>query len=62
MFKDQSLKSKLAFAAGLFFCSNFFFSLPLRAASALADLRGKERKKLVQKINPAANTNFDFKD
>ena len=36
MFKDQSLKSKLAFFAGLIFCSNFFLSLPLRSASALA--------------------------
>ena len=36
MFKDQSLKSKLAFFAGLIFCSNFFVSLPLRSASALA--------------------------
>ena len=36
MFKDQSLKSKLAFFAGLIFCSNLFISLPLRSASALA--------------------------
>ena len=36
MFKDQSLKSKLALFAGLIFCSNFFLSLPLRSASALA--------------------------
>jgi len=36
MFKDQSLKSKLAFFAGIIFCSNFFLSLPLRSASALA--------------------------
>ncbi len=36
MFKDQSLNSKLAFFAGLIFCSNFFLSLPLRSASALA--------------------------
>ena len=36
MFKDKSLKSKLAFFAGLIFCSNFFLSLPLRSASALA--------------------------
>ena len=36
MFKDQSLKSKLAFFAGLIFCSNLFLSLPLRSASALA--------------------------
>tara|TARA_B100000965_G_scaffold389986_1_gene396321 strand:- start:839 stop:1924 length:1086 start_codon:yes stop_codon:yes gene_type:complete len=36
MFKDQSLKSKLAFFAGLIFCSNFVLSLPLRSASALA--------------------------
>jgi len=36
MFKDQSLRSKLAFFAGLIFCSNFFISLPLRSASALA--------------------------
>ena len=36
MFKDQSLKSKLAFLAGLILCSNFFLSLPLRSASALA--------------------------
>ncbi len=32
------------------------------AASALADLRGKERKKLEQKNNPAKKANFDFKD
>ncbi len=36
MFKDQSLKSKLALFAGLIFCSNFFLYLPLRSASALA--------------------------
>ncbi len=36
MFKDQSLKSKLGLIAGLIFCSNFFLSLPLRSASALA--------------------------
>ena len=36
MFKDQSLKSKLAFFAGLVFCSHFFLSLPLRSASSLA--------------------------
>ena len=36
MFKDHSLKSKLVFFVGLFFCSNFFVSLPLRSASALA--------------------------
>ncbi|MBW3041643.1 N-acetylmuramoyl-L-alanine amidase [Prochlorococcus marinus] len=36
MFKDQSLKSKLGLVAGLIFCSNFFLSLPLRSASALA--------------------------
>ena len=36
MFKDRSLKSKLVFFAGLIFCSNFFLSLPLRSASALA--------------------------
>ncbi len=36
MFKDQSLKSKLAFFAGFIFCSNLFISLPLRSASALA--------------------------
>ena len=36
MFKDQSLKSKLALVSGLIFCSNFFLSLPLRSASALA--------------------------
>jgi len=36
MFKDYSLKSKLAFAAGLVFCSSFFLSLPLKSASALA--------------------------
>ncbi len=36
MFKDQSLKSKLVLIAGLIFCSNFFLSLPLRSASALA--------------------------
>ena len=32
MFKDQSLKSKLALFAGLIFCSNFFLSLPTRHA------------------------------
>ena len=36
MFKDQSLKSKFALAAGLVFCTNLFLSLPLRSASALA--------------------------
>jgi len=36
MVKDQSLISKQAFFVGLIFCSNFFFSLPLRSASALA--------------------------
>ena len=36
MFKGQSLNSKLALFAGLIFCSNFFLSLPLRSASALA--------------------------
>lgn len=36
MFKDQSLKSRLAFFAGLIFCSNLFIYLPLRSASALA--------------------------
>tara|TARA_B100001029_G_C15010801_1_gene424108 strand:+ start:103 stop:1188 length:1086 start_codon:yes stop_codon:yes gene_type:complete len=36
MFKDQSLKSKLAFFVGVIFCSNLFFPLPLRSASALA--------------------------
>ncbi len=36
MFKDQSLKSKLAFFTGLIFCSNLFISLPLKSASALA--------------------------
>jgi len=36
MFKDQSLKSKLAFFAGFVFCSNLFITLPLRSASALA--------------------------
>ena len=36
MFKDQSLKSKLAVFAGLILYSNFFLSLPLRSASALA--------------------------
>ncbi len=36
MFKDQSLKPKLVFFVGLIFCSNFFVSLPLRSASALA--------------------------
>ncbi len=66
MFKDKSLKSnlksKLAFFAGLIFCSNIFLSLPVRSASALAERSGKERKKLEQKINPAKNANFDFKD
>ncbi len=36
MFKDQSLKSKLALFTGLIFCSSLFISLPLRSASALA--------------------------
>jgi len=36
MFKDQSLKSKLGFVAGLILCSNFFLSIPLKSASALA--------------------------
>ena len=36
MFKVQSLKSKFAFFVGLIFCFNFFLSLPLSAASALA--------------------------
>ncbi len=36
MFKDKSLKSKLALFAGVIFFSNFVFSLPLRSASALA--------------------------
>lgn len=36
MFKDQSLKSKLALFAGFIFCSNLFIPLPLRSASALA--------------------------
>ena len=36
MFKDQSLKSKVALVAGFVFCSNIFISLPLRSASALA--------------------------
>mgnify|MGYP001212961462 CR=1 FL=1 len=36
MFKGRSLKSKLGFFVGLIFCSNFFLSLPLRSASALA--------------------------
>ena len=36
MFKDQSLKSKLAFFTGLIFCSNLFITLPLKSASALA--------------------------
>ena len=36
MFKDQSLKSKIGLVAGLIFCSNFLFPLPLRSASALA--------------------------
>ncbi len=36
MFKDYSLKSKLALFAGFIFCSNLFISLPLKSASALA--------------------------
>ena len=36
MCKDQFLRSKLAFLAGFIFCSNFFISLPIRSASALA--------------------------
>jgi len=36
MFKDQSLKSKLALVTGLIFCSNFFLSSSLKSASALA--------------------------
>ena len=36
MFKDQTLKSKLALIAGLCFCSNLFISLPIKSASALA--------------------------
>ena len=36
MFKDQSLKSKLALFTGLIFCSNLFITLPLKSASALA--------------------------
>ena len=36
MFKDQSLKSKLALFTGFVFCSNLFFTLPLKSASALA--------------------------
>ena len=36
MFKDKSLKSKLALIAGIIFCSHYVFSLPLRSASALA--------------------------
>jgi len=36
MFKDQSLKSKIALFAGFVFCSNLFISSPLRSASALA--------------------------
>jgi len=36
MFKVQSLKSNFAIFAGLIICSNFFLSLPLRSASALA--------------------------
>ncbi len=36
MFKDQSLKSKLAFFTGFVFCSSLFNPLPLRSASALA--------------------------
>ncbi len=36
MFKDQSLKSKLALLTGLVFCSNLFITLPLKSASALA--------------------------
>ena len=36
MFKDQDLKSKIAFFSGLIVCSNLFISLPLKSASALA--------------------------
>ena len=36
MFKDQSLKSKLALFAGCVFCCNLLVPLPLRSASALA--------------------------
>ena len=36
MFKDKSLKSKLALFAGVAFCSNLFIPLPLSSASALA--------------------------
>ena len=36
MFKDRSLKSKLALFTGLIFCSNLFITLPLKSASALA--------------------------
>tara|TARA_Y100001968_G_scaffold88395_1_gene79464 strand:- start:711 stop:1796 length:1086 start_codon:yes stop_codon:yes gene_type:complete len=36
MFKDRSLKSKSILVAGLILCSNYFLSLPLRSASALA--------------------------
>ena len=36
MFKDQSLRSKLVLFTGFIFCSNFFISLPLKSASALA--------------------------
>tara|TARA_Y100001968_G_scaffold174873_1_gene160298 strand:- start:60 stop:1145 length:1086 start_codon:yes stop_codon:yes gene_type:complete len=36
MFKVKSLNSKLALVAGIIFCSNWFFSLPLKSASALA--------------------------
>ena len=36
MIKYQFLKSKLVFISGLILCSNFFLSLPLKSASALA--------------------------
>ena len=36
MFKDHSLKSKLALFTGLIVCSNLFITLPLKSASALA--------------------------
>ncbi len=36
MFKDHSLKSKIAFFTGLICCSNLFISLPIKSASALA--------------------------
>ncbi len=36
MFKDQALKSKLAFFTGFVFCSNLFIPLPIKSASALA--------------------------